>query len=383
MDVAHLEIDDPRWLEALGRLRHDVYHLPEYVRLDGEWNQARPRAFLARVGEAELFVPYLLRRCDNLFADVGGGDEVYDVVSPYGYPGLLLSDAARVSPDFAREAMQGLRETLREMGVCSAFFRMHPLLSHGVSDLFPEGFFTAGGETVAMDLTLDEGEMWKGIREGHQWTINRCKKLGLVPRMVSLLEYIECVTEIYWETMDRVQARDSYYFGRDYFVTLGEMAGQVHCWLVESEGRPAAACIFFECGRIVQAHLGGTKSEFLNKSPFHLLLYSAAGWAKSRGNQYLHIGGGVGGSKDGLLQFKRGFSPLVFPFCTLRLITDEAKYRELTTRGAQAANVSAEEFSSGEFFPAYRAVSTPHPAPAAPAHTQSRRCADRTAERFL
>ena len=22
-----------------------------------------------------------------------------------------------------------------------------------------------------MDLTLDEGELWKGIREGHQWTI--------------------------------------------------------------------------------------------------------------------------------------------------------------------------------------------------------------------
>ena len=34
MDVVHLEIDDPRWRQALGRLGHDFYHLPEYVRLD-------------------------------------------------------------------------------------------------------------------------------------------------------------------------------------------------------------------------------------------------------------------------------------------------------------------------------------------------------------
>ncbi len=355
MDVVHLDIDDRRWREALGRLRHDFYHLPEYVSLDSEWNQAQPRAFLARTGDEELFIPYLLRRCEGLFSDSMDGDTVYDVVSPYGYPGLLLSDAARASPDFARQAMHRLGDTLRDMGVCSAFFRLHPLLSTGFSELFPNGFFTPGGETVAMDLTLDDGELWKGIREGHQWTIKKCQKLGFVPRMVSLRDYVECVTEIYWETMDRVQAKDSYYFGREYFAKLGEMPGQVHCWVVESEGQPAAACVFFECGGIVQAHLGGTRSEFLKKSPFHLLLYCAAGWAKSRGNRYLHLGGGVGGSNDPLLQFKRGFSQLLFPFSTLRLITDERKYRELTTRRARAADVSLVEFSGREYFPAYRA----------------------------
>jgi hypothetical protein len=355
MDVAHLDIDDPRWREALGRLRHDFYHLPEYVRLDGEWNQARPMAFVARSGDEELFIPYLLRRCESLFPEASVGDTVYDVVSPYGYPGLLLSDAARRSPRFARLAVDRLSETLREMGACSAFFRMHPLLSDGLSELFPKGFFTAAGETVAMDLTLDGSELWKGVREGHQWTINRCRKLGFVPRMVSLRDHLDRVMEIYRETMDRVQAKESYYFDREYFARLAEMPGRVHCGVVESEGRPVAACVFFECDGIVQAHLGGTKSEFLNRSPFHLLLYSAAEWAKSRGNRYLHIGGGVGGANDRLLQFKRGFSRLRFPFSTLRLITDDGKYRELTTRRAQAANVPVEEFSSREFFPTYRA----------------------------
>lgn len=355
MDVVHLEVDDPRWPDVLRRLRHDLYHRPEYVRLDGAWNRARPMAFLARSGAEELFIPYLLRRCESLGRGSVDLDEVYDVVSPYGYPGLLLSDAARRSPRFARDAMHRLSETLRETGTCSAFLRMHPLLSDGLAELFPEGFFTAAGETVAMDLTLDEGALWKGIREGHQWTIKKCRKLGFEARMVSLRAHVECVMEIYRETMDRVQAKESYYFGRDYFATLAEMPEHVHCGVVESEGRPAAACVFFECGGIVQAHLGGTRSEFLGKSPFHLLLYSAAEWARARGNRYLHMGGGVGGSNDRLLQFKSGFSRLRFPFSTLRLVTDEEKYRELTARRAQAAAVPVEAVAGGDFFPAYRA----------------------------
>jgi hypothetical protein len=46
---------------------------------------------------------------------------------------------------------------------------------------------------------------------------------------------------------------------------------------------------------------------------------------------------------------------LRFPFWTLRLVTDEGKYRELTRRRAQAGHVSVEEISHGDFFPAYRA----------------------------
>ena len=86
------------------------------------------------------------------------------------------------------------------------------------------------------------------------------KRVGVVPRMGPLRADVECVMVIYRETMDRVQAKESYYFGRDYFARLAEMPGHVHCGVVESEGRPAAACIFFECGGIVQAHLGGTRS---------------------------------------------------------------------------------------------------------------------------
>ena len=106
--------------------------------------------------------------------------------------------------------------------------------------------------------------------------------------------------------------------------------------------------------RTFSAHLGGTKSSFLSKSPFHLALFHAAEWAKARGNRYLHLGGGVGGTDDRLLSFKRGFSPITFPFFTLRLITDPEKYRTLTALSASAVAVPLETRLQSAYFPAYR-----------------------------
>ncbi len=355
MEVAHFGADDARWREALGRLRHDFYHRPEYALLECGSQEAVPMAFQAKEGERELFVPYLLRRCDTLFPEAAAAANVWDVVSPYGYPGFLFSEAARQSPDFVRAAIQSLSDSFRERGVCSAFFRMNPLLSEGFSSLFPEGVLSAPSDTVAMDLMLEEEVIWTNIRHGHQWVITKCKKLGYEPRMVSFREYMNPFMEVYQETMDRVKARDSYYFGRDYFAKLADMPESVHCCQVELEGEVAATCLFFECGGIVQAHLGGTRSKHMKQSPFHLALHHAALWAKARGNRYLHLGGGVGGSVDRLLEFKRGFSDLTFQFHTMRMITDEEKYRDLTALRALAANLPADAPFQTDYFPAYRA----------------------------
>lgn len=354
MDALHFEINDPRWREALGRIAHDFYHLPEYSALECATTPAQPRAFWCGDGEREVFLPYLLRSCASLFPGSALAERTHDAVSPYGYPGLLLSDAARQSPEFVQKAMQLLSETLRAQSVCSAFFRMNPLLSAGFAELFPANFFPVPSKTVGIDLTLDSAVIWKNIRDGHQWAIKKCKKLGFQARMVPLSENIEAFMDVYKETMDRVQARDSYYFGREYFEKLGAMPESVHYCIVDFEGTAAAACVFFECGGIVQAHLGGTKSAFLSKSPFQLALHHAMEWAKARGNRYFHLGGGVGGTDDRLLNFKRGFSDLTFLFFTLRMITNEEDYRALTALSAQAAGVPVEDRLRGEYFPVYR-----------------------------
>lgn len=356
MRVDVLGLGDPAWPECLRALRHDFYHLPAYVALEAERMQAQPAAFLAEDGTRRLFVPFLQRACGAMFPEAGFGAELSDVTSPYGYPGPVLSDAARQAPDFTRAALEAMGKTLSTRGVCSAFVRLHPLLNQGFRFILPADVLTHHGETVAIDLTLDDNVLWKQIRDGHQWTINKARRLGFTARMAPLGEHLDVFMAIYQETMDRVKAKETYYFGRDYFERLAAMPEQVHCGIVLSKGTVIAACIFLECGGIVQAHLGGTRSDFLPRSPFHLALHHAMLWAKARGNRYLHLGGGLGGANDSLLQFKAGFSPLRFPLLAMRLVTNEASYRRLVELRAQACRVPPEALLGSSFFPPYRAT---------------------------
>jgi hypothetical protein len=346
-----LAIDDPRWPEALRRLRHDLYHRPEYGRLDGLRLNATPEAFLASDGPREFFVPYLVRRCDPVSA---GAPETWDVVSSYGYPGILLSDAAR-EPVFVEDALAVFCDSLRGRGVCSAFLRMHPVLGHDFAELFPAGTLHDLGDTVVIDLSLDEQRLWKQTRESHRTNILKRQKQGFVARFVPLTEVLEEFLVIYTQTMDRVQAKEMYYFPRDYFTTLAGM-DEVHCCIVETGSKIISACIFFETNGIIQYHLGGTLDEFLSQSPFHMIIHHGALWAKRRGNQWLHLGGGVGSANDSLLRFKSGFSPLRQRFQVARLITDEPEYLRLVALRAAALDSGPEALLATSYFPAYRAT---------------------------
>ncbi|MEL6931213.1 MAG: GNAT family N-acetyltransferase, partial [Cyanobacteria bacterium J06600_6] len=288
MNIVTLDVNHPLWSSTLEQLPHDVYHLPDYVDLDAKRTETTPEAFLLEEDDKIFFAPYLLRSCGDILGSTE--TKVYDIISPYGYPGILMSQAATEHPEFPEFALQQFRHTLQKRGVCSAFLRLHPILGEGFAKVFQSERLSENGKTVSIDLTLDEGKIWAKTRRGHQSTINKCMRLGFTAKTVSYAEYIDEFIMIYEETMNRVKAQDSYYFSRDYFEGLLRLGDKVHLGVVELEEEIVCACLFFESCGIVQAHLGGTKSEFLKKSPFNLLLHQMRLWAKARGNKYLHIG---------------------------------------------------------------------------------------------
>jgi hypothetical protein len=358
MKAQILDGQDFLWLQTLEKLTHDVYHLPEYLSIEAKRTKTIPQAFLASDGEKIFFLPYLLRKCDDLFASNLSSAEVFDVVSPYGYPGILLSEAASCDRDFAASALEMLKTTFKIQGICSAFFRLHPLLSNDFPEIFGDNTFIDTGKTVSVDLTLSQAQIWAHTRKGHQSTINKCKRLGLTARMVSYAEYMSEFIDLYEETMDRVVAKQSYYFNRAYFEDLLKLGDRLHLCIVEAQNQIAAASLFFESCGIVQAHLGGTRTEFLKQSPFNLLLHHARLWAKERGNQFLHLGGGVGGAEDRLFTFKSGFSRQTHSYLTSRLILNKENYALLVESRAKSLNVRTEDLLGSDLFPAYRISET-------------------------
>lgn len=356
MNVQVIGLSDSLWLDTLEKLRHDIYHLPDYLYLESVRYNAVAEAILIAENDQIFFLPYLLRRCDDIFDQSLTTPEVFDVVSPYGYPGILLSEKAASTKEFLELAINQLISTLRTKGVCSAFFRLHPILNSGFNDFLSSDICSINGETVSVNLKLSETEIWSQTRSEHRTSINKLKRSGVTARMVPFQEYIGEFISIYNETMDRVRAGQSYYFENEYFSYFSKLGKKVHLCIVELDDKITCSGIFTECCGIVQYHLGGTRNEFFKQAPSKLMFDYVRFWAKERGNEVLHLGGGVGGGKDSLYHFKAGFSKQTHTFLTLRLIINEEKYHHLVELRAKSLNAEVEELLRTNFFPAYRCL---------------------------
>ena len=162
MKIAILDVNNSLWLETLSQLSHDVYHLPDYVALDARRTQTLPEAFLLQDEDKIFFAPYLLRSCSDITDS--SDEEIYDIISPYGYPGILMSEAAINNPEFPDFALQKFRQTLQERGVCSAFLRLHPILGEKFAKA--KSAFLAEGE-IGLGCSYIAGvadEMERGFR---------------------------------------------------------------------------------------------------------------------------------------------------------------------------------------------------------------------------
>jgi RimJ/RimL family protein N-acetyltransferase len=334
-----LTVDSPQWPAFLAATDHDFYHLPGYVALCAEWENGKARALLVRGDRGSLLLPVIIR-------DIPSGGQ--DAVSPYGYPGpLVMGDE---DPEFLRRAVaEGVR-ALRRDGVVSLFARLHPILNAAPPDKV--GTAVCHGETVSIDLSLPAATIWSQTRENHRRNIVRATALGYVARMDTDWARFEDFKRLYQVTMDRHHAPHLYRFNDTYFNALRDTLGDlIHLAVVEKDGEIVAATLFAETKGIVEYHLSGNDGSGANVQPTKLLIDFARRWAQSRGNRYLHLGGGVGGRADSLLAFKLGFSPLVRPFWTLRIVIDEPRYRQLVAERDPSLDADVRD----GFFPLYRA----------------------------
>jgi hypothetical protein len=325
---------------VLAAVRHDVYHRPGYVGIEAERLGGEAVAFVAVDQDRHWAVPLLLRPIP--------GTGRFDASSPYGYPGPI-SDAPSTDALFFEDGLASLAEALDDLGVVSCFLRLHPLLSPPLESFKRAGLLIVHGPTVVIDLSRSEEELWTALRGNHRTQVRRAHRAGVVAAEDVGWKRLDEFVAIYWATMERVGASKQYYLTHDYFDALRRSLGEsAHLLVVSRDDELLAGGIYTECDGIVQYHLGATASEHLRLNPAKVMFDHATRWARRRGNQWLHLGGGVGGVEDALFHFKAGFSPLRRTYATWRLVVDRDAYDRLAGDGSAGAEQAS-------FFPAYRA----------------------------
>jgi len=349
MKIQWLSPEDKEWRTHLSKTPHDVYHRPEYVCLEAELAAGTAVSILAEEEGRSLFVPLLLRQIPN--------SQSIDATSPNGYPGPLLSAPTEDTPfakaRFAADATAQILRQMRDRRIVSAFIRCHPFLTDGVAGMQLHGTLVEHGNTVYIDLEQSEELLWRQTRASHRSEINQCTRNGFETVIDEDWSSLDDFVSMYYATMRRVSASDGYFFPTSYFAALrDQLADHVFLCITRVDGAVASGGIFTKCNNIIQYHLGATANAFLHRHPSKQLLDFTRRWAKQNGYRKMHLGGGVNGQRDTLLNFKLGFSKLSRSYTTYRLIADQPTYRRLV-QSWESEHGSMADGTHG-FFPPYR-----------------------------
>ena len=286
------------------------------------------RAYVQSACVLEPGEPVLLEHDGTVFALIRRADPL-DAITPYGYGGPVGSDVA----GFWRE----YDVWCRGRGVVTTFVRFHPLYANArdapihVEPLAP---------TIAWRLEQDDLEA--GMHLNHRRAVRKARNAGVTVRAA---EGVGEFVPLYEQTMRRAGASAFYFFPSEYWQAL-ERTVLVR-FDAELEGEPVASALCLAAPPWLHYHLGASSDEGRRIGAMTLLFLEAATWARERGYERFHLGGGVGGAEDSLHEFKRRFDPDgLVPAAIGKAIHDEEAYSRLT---------GGERDLDG-FFPAYRAT---------------------------
>ncbi|PWN60609.1 GNAT family N-acetyltransferase [Chryseobacterium oncorhynchi] len=315
---------------------YDFHHTAFYHSIDNDFNS---KLFVAYNNDEFIALPLVIRPIEQT--------DFFDCTSVYGYAGPITNrENFNLDHGFKVFFKESFNKYCLENSIISVFSRLHPLIDN--ANFFDNfGKIVNVNKTVAIDLTLSPEEQRVQYRKSNKSEINQLKRKGFLVTEAFNQSDIDSFVSIYYETMERVNAAPSYFFSKEYFNSfLNNDNFESKLLLAKYEDKVTAGAIFTMTKKIMQYHLAGTSEQYIRETPMKLILDQARLLGNEFNMEFLHLGGGVGGSDDdSLFRFKSGFSNKKCEFKIWQYIIDTAKYNKLSEKVTD---------KNSAFFPLYR-----------------------------
>lgn len=342
-----IDISSPQWIPYLEIEQHDLYHLPEYVALDAQWMRGEPLAWICIKDDCQCLIP-LIRR------PINSNERVYDLVSPYGYPGILpLKSLTAVE---ASRAVNHFRLDAAAAGYISSFIRLNPFLNNWILPALPDLpdlshmdefsqclhgitlsidlsdlYSNTKGYSYTSDYSYTSGQPTYNFSLNHRRNLRQLHQKGYTTA-INLWNLLPEFSQAYTATMIRRKAAPRYLYTEDYFNRLRGIASEHLIFITVSSPQGEFCCggLFSLFGRTIQYLFGATVEGARHHSPSKLMIEEAIIVGVNHGAEVLHLGGGVGaGIKDGVFRFKQGFAHKSHAFQCLHFIHRPEIYQRL------------------------------------------------------
>jgi len=324
-----LEVGQDRWDDELRRLGvTDAYLRLGYVRASAELLGATPVLLHLAGPDGDVVFAALVR------------EDPCDVVSPYGYGGPI-----RIGDDPPTAHFRAEYEAwCEERGVLTSFVVFHPLFANDAYAVDLGFRRTPLAGTVVWRLT--QPDLRGRMHRHHRRIVRRAEEAGLVASVEQGPADLSEFVALYEDAMRRLEAGAFYLFPPPYWQALIAGAELVRIDVRDPDGALLASVLGMGSAPWLHYHLGASAERGRGTGASHLALCTLAEWGQAAGHEVLHLGGGVSGRADSLLEFKLRFAPDgMVGAATGRAVHDRPAYARLT---------GSERIDWEGFFPAYR-----------------------------
>jgi len=315
------------WNEILDKSflqQKDIYFTPEYFHIYEQIGDGKAQCFVFETEEGIAIYPFFL----NCINDLGYhlDKKYFDIQCVFGF-NLVFSNFDKES--FLNLFFNYFDEYCRKTNIIAEFLRINPLLKNPLLSRTNFELFH-DRDNVNVNLLIDnlfETEYEYSTRKN----IRKAIKNGLTFETVQGNEIsdidLEAFCNIYYETMDRNNADDYYYFEKSYFKSISTNLGEKALFVFVLFENQVISCELVLLGStIAYSFLGGTLSDFYQYRPNDFLKHETILLLREKGfNNFL-----LGGGKEGVLRYKKSFSKNgVIPFYIGKKIHNTKVYDEV------------------------------------------------------
>lgn len=326
----------------------NVYMLPSYLKCAPIAEKYPAMIMVYTESNKIAMMPYIKRRINDLPLFKGLSQECWDIISPYEYAAVITN-----SPDIAthhhicRKLFEAIARYCEEENIICEFVRFDPFFTD-LNCLGAHYHLNKSCDNIYIDLTKAHDELWAAFHSSAKKNIKHAEieRLHFIEAEKSR-ENIDIFIYLYSASMQRLGAKEYYYFSKSYFnALLQECEGAPLFIISDAADRPIAASILLHYGGIGHHHLTGYEAEAKHIRPNDYMIYSLIQWGKKHQLRSLHLGGG----SDPICNFKSKFSNTSIPYYIGYRVHNQEMYQFLCDCWRKDHSFS----QPSEFFPLYR-----------------------------
>lgn len=327
--------------------KYPYYSIPFYL----YFSNGLTKLYFVRYQEGDncFLLPLYINEIDNF----PGKFEAY---SPYGYSGPLITE--NTNNEVLKNIWKEVESLLISKDVISCFIRFS---LDSRLEYFP-GKIVSTMNNIRGMIYPSESDQFQNfehkVRKNYRKAVSNNLKFFIKTSKEITEKDLENFIDVYYATMQRNEASNSFYFSKDVFNKYFNSAKDdyIIASVLDDNGKQISVELILVSNDTLYSFLGGTLDDYYPMRPNDFLKVNVINWGRDNCYKYYTLGGGYG-SDDGIYNYKKSFFPnCILNYYTGRWILNQNSYEKILNffMNRYICKFGNDDLSEIDFFPEYK-----------------------------